>query len=550
MNIALAQLNFHIGNFDGNTQKIIHAIQRAKNEGADLIIFPELAVCGYPPLDLLEQYDFTERCQKSLETIAEYSDSIAVVVGSPTPNPSRFGRALFNSACFISERAIRAAHNKTLLPNYDVFDELRYFEPGGSFSCINWRGKKIAITVCEDLWNLDESNRYAEGPMDQLAKEKPDFIINIAASPFANGHVTERKKVLHANAVKFGLPVFYVNHVGAQTELVFDGGSMVMNKEGNCVSELAYFKEDFQIFELDWVRTAKSVPFQSDLLFSDNPESDIRQLHDALVMGIRDYFRKMGFKKALLGLSGGIDSAVVYTLAAEALGVQNVQAVLLPSQYSSGHSVNDAVALCNNLGGSWINLPISDSVSAIESSLKPSFDGTKPDITEENIQARVRGILLMALSNKFGSILLNTTNKSEAAVGYGTLYGDMCGGLSVLGDVFKTHVYLLARYINREREVVPQNTIDKPPSAELRPNQKDSDSLPNYDILDVILEGIIELRLSVHDLIQQGHDADLVNRIAALVRNSEYKRYQMAPVLRVTRKAFGLGRRIPLVAKY
>ena len=550
MNIALAQLNFHIGNFEGNTQKIIQAIQRARSEGADLIVFPELAICGYPPLDLLEYNSFIERCETSLEEIAKNTIGMAVIVGCPTRNTERSGRKLHNSAVFIADGKIISNQHKTLLPNYDVFDEFRYFEPGNSFSCIAWRGKKIALTICEDLWNLDGSNRYANGPMDQLSQEKPDFIINIAASPFAKGHAVERKKVLHTNALKFDIPVFYVNHVGGQTELIFDGGSLVMNKDGNCVNEMAYFKEDFQVFELDWVKTAKSVPFQSDLLFTDNPESEIHQLHDSLVLGIRDYFRKMGFQKALLGLSGGIDSAVVYALAVEAIGVQNVQAVLLPSQYSSNHSVNDAIGLCKNLGGSWINLPIADSVTAIETSLKPLFDGTKSDITEENIQARVRGILLMALSNKFGNILLNTTNKSEAAVGYGTLYGDMCGGLSVLGDVFKTRVYQLARYINHEREIIPQNTIDKPPSAELRPDQKDSDSLPDYDVLDVILEGIIEAQYSENELVEQGYDAALVNRIATLVRNSEYKRYQMAPVLRVTRKAFGSGRRIPIVARY
>ncbi len=550
MNIALAQLNFHIGNFESNTQKIIQAIQRARSEGADLIVFPELAICGYPPLDLLEYNFFIERCETSLEAIAKNTVGIAVIVGSPTRNTERSGRKLHNSAVFIADGKIISTQHKTLLPNYDVFDEFRYFEPGNSFSCITWRGKKIALTICEDLWNLDGSNRYANGPMDYLNLEKPDFIINIAASPFAKGHAVERKKVLHTNALKFGIPVFYVNHVGGQTELIFDGGSLVMNKDGNCVNEMAYFKEDFQVFELDWVKTAKSVPFQSDLLFTDNPESEIRHLHDSLVLGIRDYFRKMGFAKAILGLSGGIDSAVVYALACQALGVENVQAVLLPSIYSSNHSLNDAIALCKNLGGSWTNLPIADSVSAIETSLKPLFDGTKPDISEENIQARVRGILLMALSNKFGNILLNTTNKSEAAVGYGTLYGDMCGGLSVLGDVFKTRVYQLARHINHERDIIPQNTIDKPPSAELRPDQKDSDSLPDYDVLDAILEGIIEAQYSENELFEQGYDAALVNRISALVRNSEHKRYQMAPVLRVTRKAFGPGRRIPIVARY
>lgn len=549
MNIALAQLNFHIGNFEDNTQKIIQAISRAKSEMVDLIVFPELAVCGYPPLDLLEFDSFIDRCEYAIQEIAKHSVGIAVIIGSPTRNPSSFGRKLHNSACFITEGKICSVHNKALLPNYDVFDEFRYFEPGSIFSCIHFKGKKIALTICEDLWNLDDSALYAKGPMDDLCPEKPDFIINIAASPFAKGHATERKKVLHANASKYSIPLFYVNQVGAQTELVFDGGSLVMNKDGNCVAEMKYFSEDFQIFELDWVKTARAVPFQSELLFTDNPGTEVRQLHDALVLGIRDYFHKMGFSKAILGLSGGIDSAVVYALAVEALGVENVLAVLLPSEYSSGHSIADAIELCNNVGGKWEKLPIANPVEATMNTLKPLFEGTKPNLTEENIQARIRGILLMALSNKFGYILLNTTNKSEAAVGYGTLYGDMCGGLAVLGDVFKTRVYQLAQSINHEREIIPTNTILKAPSAELRPDQKDSDSLPEYDILDSILEAYIEQFKSEKEICDLGYEPSLVNRVLKLVHSAEYKRFQMPPVLRVTKKAFGPGRRFPLVAK-
>jgi NAD+ synthase (glutamine-hydrolysing) len=549
MNIALAQLNFHIGNFEGNTQKIIQAISRAQSENVDLIVFSELAVCGYPPLDLLEYASFITHCEESLEEIAKHTKNIAVIVGCPTRNTNQYGRKLHNSACFIADGKIISVHHKALLPNYDVFDEFRYFEPGELFSCIRFKGKKIALSICEDLWDLDDSALYSEGPMDSLSTEKPDFIVNIAASPFAKGHASERKKVLHANAAKYGIPLFYINTVGAQTELVFDGGSLVMNKDGNCVAEMKYFSEDFQVFELDWVKTARAVPFQSDLLFTDNPESEVRQMHQALVLGICDYFRKMGFSKAVLGLSGGIDSAVVYALAVEALGVENVLAVLLPSEYSSEHSIADAIELCNNVGGKWEKLPIANPVEATLRVLNPLFEGTSPNLTEENIQARIRGLLLMALSNKFGYILLNTTNKSEAAVGFGTLYGDMCGGLAVLGDVFKTRVYQLAHYVNRDREIIPQNTIDKAPSAELRADQKDSDSLPEYDLLDAILEAHIEQHKSEQEICAQGYEPALVNRVLKLVHTAEYKRFQMPPVLRVTRKAFGPGRRFPLVAK-
>jgi len=385
--------------------------------------------------------------------------------------------------------------------------------------------------------------------MDELMKQQPTVMINIAASPFSYAHAENRKRVLHQAATKFQLPIFYVNHVGAQTELVFDGGSLVMNKQGNVVCELAYFEEDFRVFELDWVKTAKSISFEiSNNLIGE--ELYIARIYDALILGIRDYFGKLGFKKAILGLSGGIDSAVVFALASEALGKQNVLGVLMPSPYSSEHSISDALLLANNLAAATTTIPIATSFEAIKSSLSAQFEGFTEDLTEENMQARIRGVLLMAMSNKKGYILLNTSNKSEAAVGYGTLYGDMCGGLSVIGDVYKTQVYALANYINREREIIPINSINKPPSAELRPDQKDSDSLPDYAILDRLLYAYIEQKKGPTELIAEGFNEALVTRVLKMVNSNEYKRFQTPPVIRVSQKAFGLGRRMPLVGKY
>ncbi|MDZ7743780.1 MAG: NAD+ synthase [Bacteroidota bacterium] len=544
MKIALAQINYHIGNFRENSRKIIERIREAKKEKADLVVFSELAVSGYPPRDFLEFRDFVERCQEVVEEIAKECRGIAAIVGSPSFNPRYEGKDLFNSAYFLAEGGICSVHHKALLPNYDIFDEYRYFEPNREFEIIHYQGKKIALTICEDLWNIGNNPLYTINPMDELYREGPDCIINIAASPFHYKQKEERIRVLKENVEKYKLPLFYVNHVGAQTELLFDGGSLVVDDRAGLYDELAYFEEDFRVYELEEVRTNPRLSYKT----ADS--SKIERIHDALVMGIRNYFYKLGFEKAILGLSGGIDSAVTMVLAARALGPENVYAVLMPSGFSSGHSIKDAEDLAKNLGSPYDIIPIESNYQAFLKSLEPYFEGLPFNIAEENIQARSRGVILMALSNKFGYILLNTSNKSEAAVGYGTLYGDMNGGLSVLGDVYKTEVFELARYINTGSEVIPENTITKPPSAELRPDQKDSDSLPPYDILDRVLYQYIELRKGPKEIMAMGFDRKIVERTLRLVNINEYKRHQTPPILRVSSRAFGMGRRMPIVARY
>lgn len=541
MKIALAQLNFHIGNFDLNKSKIIDNIEKAKKENADLIVFPELAICGYPPRDFLEFDDFIEKCHQSLNIIAEKSINIAVIIGCPSVNNTGKGKKLFNSAFFINNGKIENIINKSLLPNYDIFDEYRYFEPNTNFEVLYFKNKKIALTICEDIWNIGSDLLYRAIPMDELKKQNPDFIINIAASPFNYSQAEKRKEILRLNSHKYDLPIIYVNHIGAQTELLFDGGSMFLDKSGNIIKELNYFEEDFCIIDTEIVNTDKQKE-QSDV--------KIKKIHDALVMGIKDYFSKMGFKKAILGLSGGIDSAVTLALAVKALGKENVLSVMLPTRFSSNHSVDDSLKLLENLDSKSHLISIEKSFNVIEETLKPYFDNIPFNLAEENMQARIRAVILMALSNKHGYILLNTSNKSEAAVGYGTLYGDMCGGLSVLGDVYKTDVYELANYINKNSEIIPKNIITKAPSAELRPNQKDSDSLPEYDILDKILYNYIELEKGPSELITMGFDKNDVNLAIKLVNTNEYKRYQSPPILRISPKAFGMGRRMPIVAKY
>jgi NAD+ synthase (glutamine-hydrolysing) len=547
MRIALAQINYLIGDFANNVSKIISCIYKAKQEKADLVVFAELSVCGYPPRDFLEFNDFIEKSQEALETIARECTGIAAIVGAPAKNPAGKGKPLFNSAFFLHEGKIVFQANKTLLPNYDVFDEYRYFEPNRQpYGIVEYLGHRIAITICEDLWNILDNPLYVRNPVDELAKSKPDILINIAASPFHYDQEKIRKEVLGKNAKAYNLPVFYVNHVGAQTELLFDGASCVYAPGGHLVSEMKYFEEDLQVIDLAYVMSyaAKKTSAEPPL------RERIRLIHDALVMGIGDYFGKMGFPKAILGLSGGIDSAVTLVLAARALGSSQVKAVLLPSKFSSKHSVTDAVELAENLNVSYDIIAIEDVVQSYERTLHPFFMDLPSGLTEENLQARIRAMLLMAMSNKFGYILLNTSNKSEAAVGYGTLYGDMCGGISVLGDVYKTQVYELARYINRKKIIIPESTIEKPPSAELRPDQKDSDSLPEYDILDRILYEYIELRKGPSELIREGFDEPVVRKVLKLVNTNEYKRYQTPPILRVSPKAFGTGRRMPIVAKY
>ncbi|MBK8557963.1 MAG: NAD+ synthase [Lewinellaceae bacterium] len=543
MKIALAQLDYHIGNFDGNLQKMLAAVEEARAQGADLICFGELAVCGYPPRDFLDFDDFIRRSQDSVQALKAASKGIGILVGAPTPNPRIEGKDLFNSAYFLYDDKILGIQHKTLLPTYDIFDEYRYFEPATEYQVVEFKGHKIALTVCEDIWNVGNENPlYTVCPLDEMRKLNPDFVLNISASPFSTSQAKERLHVVRANVERYGVPLFYCNHVGAQTDIIFDGGSVVMSPDGRVFDELPYFEEALRVYDLEAVKQGG--------VDQEQIKDKTALMHRALLVGIGDYFRKLGFKKAILGLSGGIDSAVVAALAAEALGADNVRVLFMPSQFSSDHSINDARRLAENLGMQYDIVPIQPMYAVFETALKNQFAGRDFDVTEENIQARVRGTLLMAMSNKFGNILLNTTNKSEMAVGYGTLYGDMCGGISVLGDVYKTEVYELARYINRNEEIIPLSSIEKPPSAELRPGQKDSDSLPPYDILDQVLFQYIEKVQGPKELVAMGFEEALVKRILRMVNINEFKREQAAPVLRVSTKAFGMGRRMPIVGKY
>ncbi len=543
MRIAIAQFNAHIGNFSGNLEKMLKMTAEAKAQKADIICFPELATCGYPARDFLEFDDFIRQSDAAIQTLAEAARGIAIVVGSPTRNPQPEGKDLYNSVYFLADGAIQYVQHKTLLPTYDVFDEYRYFQPASEWGIVTYQGKRIALTVCEDIWNVGNENPlYTICPMDEMMAAKPELMLNVSASPFSCDHAPERIHVIRANVERYKVPIFYVNHVGAQTELLFDGGSVVMSPSGEVFDEMPFFEECLRVYELDEVMAGGKQVAQ--------PIEKTMLMHDALVMGVRDYFQKLGLKKAILGLSGGIDSAVTCVLAARALGADNVRVILMPSQYSSDHSVNDARHLAENLGVQYDLVPIEPMYAAFAEALKPHFWGYPANITEENLQARIRGMLLMGFSNKFGPILLNTSNKSEMAVGYGTLYGDMCGGLSVLGDVYKTEVYELANYINKDGEVIPQSSIVKPPSAELRPGQKDSDSLPEYDILDRVLFQYIEKHQGPKEIIAMGFDEALVRRVLRLVNINEFKRHQTAPVLRVSSKAFGMGRRLPIVGKY
>ncbi len=543
MRIAIAQMNVHIGNFSGNLAKMLHMVEQAKAQQADIVCFPELATCGYPPRDFLEFDDFIYQAEDCIARLAQATQGIAIVVGSPTRNPNLQGKDLYNSAYFLADGQVQQVQHKALLPTYDVFDEYRYFEPATEFKIVEYQGKRIAVTICEDIWNVGNENPlYTICPMDELAKQSPDFMINVSASPFAYAHGDERIHVIRANVERYGVPMFYINHIGAQTELIFEGGSIVMSPDGKVFDEMPYFEEDLQVYDLGQVMTGGRE--------KNRAKEKFPLIHDALVMGVRDYFGKLGLKKAILGLSGGIDSAVTAVIAARALGADNVRVLLMPSQFSSDHSVNDARELAENLGIQYDIVPIEPMYAAYMDTLQPHFWGKPFNITEENLQARIRGMLLMAFSNKFGQILLNTSNKSEMAVGYGTLYGDMCGGLSVLGDVYKTEVFALARYINKDGIVIPENTISKPPSAELRPDQKDSDSLPEYDILDQVLFQYIEKSQGPKEIMAQGFEESLVRRVLRMVNINEFKRHQTAPVLRVSPKAFGMGRRMPIVGKY
>ena len=558
MKIFLAQQNYHIGNFEHNTQQIIEAIEKAKKQGGDIIVFSELCVCGYPPRDFLEFDDFIEKCNHSIDIIKAHADTIAVIVGAPDKNTVRLGKDLFNAAYFLADKSIKSIVHKTCLPTYDVFDEYRYFEPAYEWNIIEFKGKRIALTICEDIWNLGNNPLYRICPMDQLMEQHPEVMINISASPFDYTHDEDRKATIKANVVKYKLPMFYCNAVGSQTEIVFDGASLAFDKYANLCGQLPAFESGLQSFVLKDDGSIDAPIIEPAGRMPDkelNPETleeslNIAQVHEAIVMSIKDYFSKMGFSKAIIGSSGGIDSAVTIALACTALGAANVRAVLMPSPYSTGHSVSDAEQLSKILGNPYDILPIKNIYEAFLNELKPVFNNLPFSVAEENIQSRTRGNLLMAIANKFGYILLNTSNKSELATGYGTLYGDMAGGLAVLGDCYKLQVYDLAKYINRTFEIIPVNIITKPPSAELRPNQKDSDSLPDYDVLDKILFQYIERRKGPKDIKAQGFDGALVDRVLKMVNVNEYKRNQFCPIIRISPKAFGVGRRVPIVGKY
>jgi NAD+ synthase (glutamine-hydrolysing) len=550
MKITLAQLNYHIGNFPRNKELIFNAIRKAKSDGSDLVIFSELSVTGYPPLDLLDRLDFAERCNDAVKEIAAECTGITAIVGSPVINTNPEGKKLYNSALALSEGKIIFSANKALLPTYDIFDEYRYFEPGRHFSVFRFKGFKIAITICEDLWDeqpfeneFEKKSLYTISPMDELARSSPDLIINISASPFSYSRTSVKADIFKNKARKHRIPVIQVNQTGANTELIFDGASRIVNSQGEIWRQLPFFAEAVETFSTDDI-------FEGKDPCGDKTREPMDLIHTALVTGVHDYFAKTKFTTCIVGLSGGIDSAVCLCLAVEALGASNARALLMPSRYSSEHSVADAVALARKLKVKYDIVSIEKPFSAFERDLAPLFEGREKDITEENIQARIRAVLLMAVSNKTGCILLNTSNKSEAAVGYGTLYGDMSGGLSVIGDLYKTDIYRLAAYINRNEEIIPENTIIKKPSAELRPGQFDSDSLPDYKILDSILYQYIELQKPAERITGEGIDSSTVQKVIRLINYNEYKRYQAPPVLRVSSKSFGDGRRMPLVARY
>jgi NAD+ synthase (glutamine-hydrolysing) len=556
MRLGLAQINPTVGDLAGNRRQILDAYATLVSQGAELVIFPELAVCGYPPRDLLFKRRFVPDCEESLREIAAGIGDVPALVGSVEPNLSGSGRPFFNAAAFCHQGRVVATARKCLLPTYDVFDEDRYFEPASKPVVVEHAGLRIGITICEDLWThpMISTRQLYRGtdPLRQLAAQRCDLMVNLSASPwhFDKGNVRETLVADSARALR--CPVAYVNTVGGNDELVFDGRSLVCNASGTVVAGLSAFTEELRVVDVAAGSSRPADPPEGGdrYLASSFAQDEWKDTFDALVLGLRDYAHKSGFRQTLVALSGGIDSALVAVIARHAFGAENVIGVSLPSAISSQHSRDDARRLAANLGIRFETITIADAVAATESSLDPVFGGLARDVTEENIQARIRGVLMMALSNKFGALLLTTGNKSEMAVGYCTLYGDMAGGLAVISDVFKTQVYGLCRWINRDQEVIPVSTIEKPPSAELRPGQVDQDSLPPYDILDAILKGYVEEGLSRRDLVAQGFDLTVVNDVVRKVDRNEYKRKQAAPGLRITPLAFGIGRRIPIVQKY
>ncbi len=542
MKIAAAQINPTIGDIAGNAEKILTFVGRAKEMEAQLVVFPEMCLTGYPPRDLLERPYFIEQNSAALDEVAKKVKGISAVVGFVEKNPSE-GKPLYNACAFIEDGEISHVTYKSLLPTYDVFDEDRYFEPAAGGAPVKFGSTKVALTICEDIWN-DElcgpRKLYHRDPIAELVKKKVGFVVNISASPWWIGKEKLRLELLKKKAIEHGVPVVFCNQVGGNDELVFDGSSMCVNEKGDVIARAKSFEEDLMLVDLQVGAGDQR----------GNDTSDPDMIYRALVLGTRDYAHKCGFKKAVIGLSGGIDSALVACIAAAALGPDNVMGVAMPGEFSSGHSQTDAAALAKSLGIQLATVPIQKMFQAYGSEFDKLFAGKAKDVTEENLQARIRGNVLMAISNKLGHLVLSTGNKSELSTGYCTIYGDMCGGLSVISDVPKTMVYRIAKEIvNKDVEVIPASTITKPPSAELRPNQKDSDSLGEYDALDPLLKAYIEDHKSPDELVAGGAAADYVKRIVRMVEFAEYKRRQAAPGLKVTSKSFGMGRRFPIARK-
>jgi len=542
--IALAQINPTVGDFTGNLEKIVNASRRAADSGARLTVFSELCICGYPPADFLEKPSFLARCRDAVDELAEATRllSTAVLTGVALPAPGETGKPAVNAAVLLDRGRLVLEQHKRLLPFYDVFDEQRYFAPARAQQVVELDGVRLAVTICEDAWNDKQfwpRRLYAVDPMEELMRQHPAVHINLSSSPFWHGKRAVRRHMLAAIARRDQVPVLFSNQVGGNDSLVFDGSSLALNARGELIAQASSFAEDLVILD---PFTAPAVPEPDDY--------DTEGAYRALVLGTRDYIRKCGFKKALIALSGGIDSALVAAIAKDALGAENVLGIGMPSPYSSAGSVDDSRRLAANLGIRFEIIGISGLFDGYTQALEPLFRGTHPDITEENIQSRIRGGLLMALSNKFSSLVLSTGNKSEMAVGYCTLYGDMVGALAVIGDLVKTRVYAVCRWLNRNGEVIPAAILEKPPSAELRPGQKDTDSLPPYEVLDPILEAYVE-RYETPENIAAAHgfDLELVKQVVRLVERAEYKRQQAAPVLKVTSKSFGTGRRFPIAVK-
>jgi len=542
MKIGIAQINAVVGDFPGNVKRLMAAYRECLDAGAELVLTPEMSLVGYPPRDLVFKSQFVPKCLQALDYLAEEIREVPLVVGyvdhNSDPGP---GKPFRNAAAWLENGTIRHKVWKTLLPTYDVFDERRYFEAGKNCEIIEWNGHRIGLTICEDIWTEDYLQRplYERDPVAELRGQGADLILNLSASPFHSGKPQTRRTMISDVAREHGVPVVYCNSIGGNDQLVFDGHSLAVAADGRVLVQLGGFVESCLV--VDTLSKTEAAPLVS------NASED---LYRALVLGLRDYVTKCGFSSVCLGLSGGIDSALTAVIAADALGPENVHGLTMPSGFSSSGSVDDSIALAKHLGIRCDTVPIQNAFEAAKTSMKPVFGDLKEDVTEENMQARIRGLFLMSLSNKFGHLLLTTGNKSELAVGYCTIYGDMCGGLAVISDLPKIRVYEVSRWINREREIIPWNTIDKPPSAELRPDQKDQDTLPPYEILDAILEQYVEQHLSADEIIANGFEEPTVRWIQRRVDLNEWKRQQAAPGLRVTTKAFGIGRRMPIVQRF